>query len=347
MSDADTAFESKLSRGSERFLAHVIDHSFRIGRRQPEDFIRHFPPAAIMDGLSSRPQLRANILIMATGVRPQIAINKSVGSCTEDLEIALSVGETDAETVVTLFDPDDRIRYLPAKALWSYITEGEFWKTDQLDEPVFSSAKRHVAYMLERAFTDGLISHGDIIEGITVQKLAELLPREELAKIIAVALEQGYEGNAFTAQALLEHVPPAVLVEHVTLDSIWEQVIRPRVAVAQEFEAGNDTAAVTTTPNASEAVDTRTDPPLDEAIAVESETSNDSSLASAADDAVDVDLELEDPGPTHVGAQPESSDTSAPSIRPFSKAPPIPRANAAASADASPASLFGGRRRRR
>ena len=34
---------SNLSKGRERFLAHVIEHGFEVGRRSPEDFVRHFP----------------------------------------------------------------------------------------------------------------------------------------------------------------------------------------------------------------------------------------------------------------------------------------------------------------
>ena len=61
--EQDRAFTSKLGHGRERFLAHVVDYALRCGRRSPEDFIRRFPPAAIMAGLRDRPSLRANILV--------------------------------------------------------------------------------------------------------------------------------------------------------------------------------------------------------------------------------------------------------------------------------------------
>ena len=67
---------STLSKGRERFLAHVIEHGFEVGRRSPEDFVRHFPPTLIMEGLRDQAKLRANILVAATGLKEKVAIKK-------------------------------------------------------------------------------------------------------------------------------------------------------------------------------------------------------------------------------------------------------------------------------
>ena len=91
---------STLSKGRERFLAHVIEHGFEVGRRSPEDFVRHFPPTLIMEGLRDQAKLRANILVAATGVKEKVAIKKSWESCADDLQIALDEGETDASMVM-------------------------------------------------------------------------------------------------------------------------------------------------------------------------------------------------------------------------------------------------------
>ncbi len=236
-------FSSKLSEGRQRFLAHVIEHGLQIGRRTPEDFIRHFPPTAIMEGLRDRPQLRANILVIATGVKTRIALKKSAESAGEDLSIALSEGEADPETVVTLFDPDDRVRYLDSRTLWRYVTEGEFWNAQPTDRAAFDTAKTHIAYMLDRALADKLINHADIVDGITVGRLATLLPRPELEKIIAGALSCGREGKGFTESDLLEATPTLKLVEYIPLNDIWDSVIAQKIAVTHDFA---DTVAVET-----------------------------------------------------------------------------------------------------
>jgi hypothetical protein len=70
-------FASKLDKGRERFLAHAIEHALETGRRTPEDFIRHFPPKAIMEGLAQEPKLRGAILVLTTGLKPKISEKKT------------------------------------------------------------------------------------------------------------------------------------------------------------------------------------------------------------------------------------------------------------------------------
>src|SRR5688500_18332459 len=104
-----SSYTSKLTEGRQRFLAYVIEHGLEIGRRTHVDFSRHFPRSAIMDGLKNQPRLRAAILVLTTGVKQKSALKKSAQSAAEDVQIALEEGETDAESIVMLFNPDDRV----------------------------------------------------------------------------------------------------------------------------------------------------------------------------------------------------------------------------------------------
>lgn len=229
-------FVSKLSQGRERFLAHVVDHALQCGRRSPEDFIRHFPPAAIMAGLSGRAALRANILVTTTGIKARIASKKSAESAGEDLQIALDEGETDPGTVVNLFAPDDRVRYLSDKALWQFLVEGEFWDVNSSDTEAKKRATVHMAFMLDRALKDELVTHRDIIDGISVHRIAALLPRTELEKIIAAALSTGQKKKPFSEAGLVDAVGSQALLEHVPLAEIWSSMIVPKIAQAHGFE---------------------------------------------------------------------------------------------------------------
>ena len=94
---SEEPFVSRLDKGRERFLSHVIVNALELGRRTPTDFIRHFPPAEIMKGLELRPHLRAKILEPSTGVRHKIALKKSAMSAGDDLQIAMDEGEATAE----------------------------------------------------------------------------------------------------------------------------------------------------------------------------------------------------------------------------------------------------------
>ena len=222
-------FSSRLRQGRQRFLAHVIEHSLHIGRRTPEDFIRHFPPDAIMKGLENQANLRANILAHTTGIKHKIATKKSWQSAGDDLRIALEERETDAASVIAAFEPDDRVRYLEDKKLWAFIIEGEFWATSPKQES-YIKAKVHVAYMLDRALVDELVTHRDIVEGITVEHLVMCLPKNELGKIIEGALANSHRNAPFTEQDLLSTRPPRVLVEYVPLSLIYDSVIDPKIA---------------------------------------------------------------------------------------------------------------------
>jgi len=225
---------STLSKGRERFLAHVIEHGFEFGRRSPEDFVRHFPPTLIMEGLKDQPKLRANILVAATGVKEKVAIKKSWESCADDLQIALDEAETDASAVMKVFHMDDRVRYLDAKLLWSYVTEGEFWKISPSRQKEYAAAKSHMAFMLGRALDDKLVTHADIVEGITVEELASRLPKSELGKIIKGALDCGKRNAPFTETDLLGSMPPDVLVNYMPLFQVWDSIIETKIA----FEHG-------------------------------------------------------------------------------------------------------------
>jgi hypothetical protein len=228
-------FVSRLSSGRERFLAHVIEHGLEIRRRTAEDFIRHFPPAAIMNGLENQAGLRSQILVLATGVKQKIAMKKSAQSAGEDLQIALDEGETDAETIVTLFHPDDRVRYLDAKKIWAYVVEGEFWTTTAAKREDFERAKSHLAFMLDRALTDKLLNHRDIVDGISVAELSTRLAKDKLGKIIQQALTSGRQKEPFTDVELLTAMPPTSIVDYVPLDHIWQNVVVPKIAKAHKY----------------------------------------------------------------------------------------------------------------
>lgn len=223
-------FQSKLSDGRQRFLAYAIEHALLVGRRKAQDFMRHFPPELIMEGMAEHPELRAQILAQTTGLKVKIAAKKSWQSAAEDLRIALSEGETNPETVVAVFEPDDRVLYLDARRLWSFLVEGEFWNVAPTKSEEYRTSKQHIAFLLERALIDGLITHRVIIEGISVAELATRLPKAELGKIIEGALAAGQRKSPFTEVELWAALTAPVLVEYVPLAHLWNAVISPKIA---------------------------------------------------------------------------------------------------------------------
>lgn len=205
----------------------MIEHAFAISRRTSRDFLRHFPPSAIMEALKDSPSLRADILEIATGVKRKVALKKSAVSAGEDLQIALEEGEAAPEEVVRLFRPDDRVRYLPRSKLWTFLIEGEFWKANKTDKSSFDRAQQHLAFLLDRALKDGVLNHQDIIEGISVNKICHLLPRPELELAMSSALTAGRKGQPFSDRDLYDSLSSLTLTNNIPLPHIWDEVVTP------------------------------------------------------------------------------------------------------------------------
>lgn len=247
---SEAAFESRLTDGTDRFLAHMIEHAFSIGRRTSRDFLRHFPPSAIMEALRDSPALRADILETATGVRRKVALKKTALSAGEDLQIALEEGEAAADEVVRLFRPDDRVRYLPRSKLWGFVVEGDFWKANKTDKSSFERAQQHIAFLLDRALKDQVLNHQDIVCGITVNKICHLMPRPELEIAMNSALAAGRAGQPFSDRDLYENLTALTLTNNIPLPHIWDEVVQPCAiehglaeALGQSRAAGEDDVA--------------------------------------------------------------------------------------------------------
>jgi len=231
-SGAESRFVSGLGKGREAFHAEVTEFALRVGERTAEDFLRHFSCRAIMRSLEARPMERARIVSQSTGVHEKVAHKMSPDASGESLQIALDEGVTTASAIVKLFQPDDKQRYLERHALWAFDIEGQPWKTTPATKTSHDRAKGYVAYILERALENLLVSHEEVVHAITVPKLAQCLPKDKLGSIIQSALKTS---DKFTEEDLLGAVPPKDLVEYVALDYIWEKVVTPLIAEAHDY----------------------------------------------------------------------------------------------------------------
>jgi hypothetical protein len=232
MAESSDAFVSGLGKGREAFHSEVTEYCLRLGERSPEDFLRHFSCSKIMVSLASRPLERARIISELTGVHERVANKLSPENAGETLQIALDEGVTTPKDIVRLFQPDDRQRYLNRHDLWAFDVSGEPWKVSPNDSTAHARAERYVAYIIERAVENLLISHEEIVNGLGVVKLAGWLPSELLGQIIEAALKKT---DKFTEEDLLAASPPSSLVAHVPLDYLWERVVIPLIAEQHDY----------------------------------------------------------------------------------------------------------------
>ena len=230
---ADTdAFVSGLGKGREAFHSEVTEYSLRVGERTAEDFLRLFSCSKIMISLSTRPMERARIISELTGVHERVAHKLSPENAGETLQIALDEGVTTPKDIVRLFQPDDRQRYLNRHELWAFDIEGQPWKASATDSNAHARAEKYIAYIMERAIENLLISHADIVAALGVVKLAGWLPSELLGQIIEASLKKS---DKFTEEDLLSAAPPNSLVAHVPLDYLWDKVVVPLIAEQHDY----------------------------------------------------------------------------------------------------------------
>jgi hypothetical protein len=227
---APAPFESALGSGVDRLLAQLVAHALEDGWRTSEDFLSYFTPEEIISSLSENDDLRAAILVEAAGVHERLARKKSVASGSEDLEIALSEGICDAEAILEVYAPDERVRYLDNQKLWRFATESAFWKKSPGDAG-HADAVRRIVWVLERAIEQELVSAEGIVEGLTFEEIANCLPEQVAREVIVHALTIAEQrAAALSADALLEAVPLPALINHVPLEYVWNHVVIERIA---------------------------------------------------------------------------------------------------------------------
>ena len=227
---APPPFESALGSGVERLLAQLVVHALGDGWRTPEDFLSYFGPEEIISSLSENDDLRAAILVEAAGVHERLARKKSIASGSEDLEIALGEGICDAEAILEVYVPDERVRHLDNQKLWRFATDGAFWKKSPGDAG-HADAVGRIVWILERAIEQDLVSAEGIVEGLTFDQIVKCLPEQVARDVVIHALTIAEQrGAALTADSLLEAVPLPALIDYVPLDYVWEHVVLDRIA---------------------------------------------------------------------------------------------------------------------
>ncbi|HYP90250.1 MAG TPA: hypothetical protein VEQ59_18895 [Polyangiaceae bacterium] len=247
MVESSGAFISGLGKGREAFHSEVTEFCLRIGERTPEDFLRLFSCSKIMISLASRPMERARIISELTGVHERVANKLSPENSGETLQIALDEGVTAPKDIVRLFQADDRQRYLNRQELWAFDIEGQPWKASVNDNHAHARAEKYIAYIIDRAIDNMLVSYDEIVSALGVVKLAGWLPSELLGQIIEAALKKS---DKFTEEDLLRAAPPSSLATHVPLDYLWDKVVVPLIAERHDYMAKkNDGPAVASIPS--------------------------------------------------------------------------------------------------
>jgi hypothetical protein len=244
MAEFRTVYASELMSAASRFLSKTVQHALADGWRKPDDFLRHFTPETILRSLADAHELRAELLVKAANVHEKLARKKSIQSGAEDLRLALEENLTDAPSVLSLLPPDECVRYLPAPQLWRFLFEEEFW-TAAKGGPEHARAVTRMAFLLECALEQNLVTLSDVFDAIGFEQIAAYLSPERLRKLVTHAMTIARTGEALTEDQLLTIIPFPQLIAELPLALIWEAVIVRKVAVPSGFMAsGGEMPAV-------------------------------------------------------------------------------------------------------
>jgi hypothetical protein len=233
--DAPKRHASELGEPRQRFLSRVVDHCLSDAYRTPEDFLRHFPPAALVGSLAQADSLRVRLLVSTTGTHEKIALKKSVASAAEDLDLALAEQTTTPAALIALYPADDKVRYLDPKKLWAFATEGDFHRVTVEDGTRHGHAAKRLAFIVDCALSEGLITLRDVADGMTFDEIAACLPVSDVREVLKHAHTIGRAGAPLTEDRFLDVVPLPALVSHVPLDRTWQHVVLDRVAAPAGF----------------------------------------------------------------------------------------------------------------
>ncbi len=243
-------FPSSLEKPAERFLSKVLQHSMAEKWRTPDDFLRHFPPSALMKALAKADSLRSSILVEAVNVHVKLAKKKSIESATEDLELALQEGVTTPDDLMKLLPADEQVRYLGAADLWKFAFEEPFWKLKNGNGAERERCIARMSFLLECGLQQKLLTLQKIADGMTFELISRHLPAELLRQVVVHALTEARKSRPLNETSLLEVVPLAKLTALVPLQNTWDGVVIERLAAECGFvERGAKGAEVSAVPS--------------------------------------------------------------------------------------------------
>ena len=226
---SNASYSSDLPSATERFLAKTLVHALSEGVRTPADFLRHFPPQALMSALDIARDLRARILAGTAGVHEKIAKRKSTAAASEDLQLALD--ESVCEPRCSSYS-----RVTIACVTWTRSCSGSSWSRTS-SGPRRTATSRATA--ARRSASRSCWSRRSKKSSsacrtswtpISFDELAARLPEAELRKLVKHALQIGRSGTALDETRLLEIVPLTELVRlirSITPGRSWSGEDRP------------------------------------------------------------------------------------------------------------------------
>ena len=207
------------------FVAVALTKAFELDIRTHASFFDAFPIPRLL-ALISNPELRATLIEEMTGTRHAIASRLSDAAATEQIQIALEMGEAEPAVFLRIVTPLAWTNTLKAPAIWSFITE-PLCSSDASDPP--RNAATMAAFLLEEGLRRGLVTAENVVSAIGLRRLLETV--DVTAVIEAFVGFDGGEDHRDYA-AILRAIPPSAFIGPIPVAGVVALVITPHVAKA-------------------------------------------------------------------------------------------------------------------
>lgn len=241
---------SELDSPRDRFLTRVVARALSGGWRISEDFLEHFPPRVLIRALQSETETRVTLLVETVGIHPKIAEMLSPEGAAEDLRLAIETGIADARKVISLVPLAKWIQRLNPAALWTFAVDGGWLEEGEKDARHRQRALDRVAFIVQGAIADELITFRDVTHALGDGKIARLLSPDQLRVAFAHALECAHQDRIPEEETLLGAASDVTdLLARAPLRDVWEHLIVEKIAkphgLAESTESFGDAEAPT------------------------------------------------------------------------------------------------------
>src|SRR5262249_39089265 len=143
------------------------------------------------------------------------------------LDTALAERDCEAEAYVRVFHRTGSSGYVDPAKLWSFVAGADLRDASDPAHARYAAAKVEVARLVDGGIAHGFVAPASVIEGITVERLAQHLSTEHLRAVLRGALDAGRRNAPFADADVLLAVPSDVLVEQLPLAAIVDGVLVP------------------------------------------------------------------------------------------------------------------------
>ena len=220
---------------NRRIMGNALRIAFAHDVKSHEQFLEHFPPSALMEEFlkSDEDAELRGIILAKTVYMPektarglpafvaghilQTAYKEREKDATAEFIVATDTGSKNARVTPAMW-----AERIPATALWSFITHGDWWEVGNAaqNENVQTDL---ITYALEH----DMLMPDSVIDRIGIRQLTNELTKDEVEELVSDALKIGTRNKAYAGRYIVDLLKIPRIVQVMGSSIIHTKVIAP------------------------------------------------------------------------------------------------------------------------